>query len=80
MTLQHRNRIRRIGGEQVVRELQAAEENEVFVGGPTEAEIRTRAREIYLRRGGLPGDTVLDWLQAESELPNRAALLATCCK
>ncbi|MFZ0821276.1 MAG: DUF2934 domain-containing protein [Candidatus Acidiferrales bacterium] len=35
---------------------------------PTAEQIRQRAYEIYLSRGGAPGDEVQDWLQAESEL------------
>jgi Protein of unknown function (DUF2934) len=35
-------------------------------------EIRLRAYEIYLERGGLPGDEPDDWLQAERELDGRA--------
>jgi hypothetical protein len=31
-------------------------------------EIRRRAYEIYLERGGLPGCELEDWLQAEYEL------------
>jgi hypothetical protein len=32
-----------------------------------EDEIRTRAYEIFLRRGGQPGDEIDDWLEAERE-------------
>ena len=35
-------------------------------------EIRSRAYEIYLERGGLPGYELEDWLQAESELESAA--------
>lgn len=35
---------------------------------PREDEIRQRAYEIYMRRGGSPGDAHSDWLQAEREL------------
>ena len=31
-------------------------------------EIRLRAYEIHLQRGGFPGNEVDDWLQAEREL------------
>jgi len=31
-------------------------------------EIRVRAYEIHLERGGLPGSELDDWLQAEREL------------
>lgn len=46
-------------------------------GSPSEAEIRVRAFEIYLRRGGEPGHEIEDWLQAERELrrePGRQSL------
>jgi len=35
---------------------------------PSREEIRLRAYEIYLERGGLPGNELDDWLQAEAEL------------
>jgi hypothetical protein len=35
---------------------------------PTKREIRERAYYIYLARGGVNGDPVSDWLQAEREL------------
>ena len=38
---------------------------------PTEEEIRQRAYEIYLARGGAPGHEVEDWLQAERELRSK---------
>ena len=45
---------------------------------PSHEEIRLRAYEIYLERGGFPGNELDDWLQAERELereapPSRAA-------
>jgi glycosyltransferase involved in cell wall biosynthesis len=36
--------------------------------GPTQDQIRGRAYDIYVARGGAPGDPVADWLQAEREL------------
>jgi hypothetical protein len=39
---------------------------------PSCEEIRLRAYEIYLERGGLPGAELDDWLQAERELDGRA--------
>jgi hypothetical protein len=36
------------------------------------SEVRRRAYEIYLERGGLPGCELEDWLQAEYELQNAA--------
>jgi hypothetical protein len=35
---------------------------------PTCEQISLRAHEIYLERGGLPGNELDDWLQAEREL------------
>ena len=35
-------------------------------------EIRIRAYEIYMERGGQPGRDVDDWLQAERELEPKA--------
>jgi hypothetical protein len=37
-------------------------------GHPTREEIEVRAYQIYLERGGAPGQDVDDWLQAEREL------------
>jgi Protein of unknown function (DUF2934) len=34
----------------------------------TDEQIKCRAHEIYLVRGGKPGNPLLDWLQAEKEL------------
>ena len=34
----------------------------------SEADVRLRAYELYLRRGAAPGDDLADWLQAEREL------------
>ena len=48
---------------------------------PTESEIRQRAQDIFLARGGRPGREIDDWLQAEYELTqlpvNQLAKLAT---
>ena len=38
------------------------------INGPFEDQIRARAYEIYLERGGQPGHDLDDWLQAEFEL------------
>lgn len=40
---------------------------------PRHEEVSLRAYEIYLERGGIPGNELDDWLQAEREL-ERAAL------
>jgi hypothetical protein len=38
-------------------------------------DIRRRAYEIHLERGGLPGRELEDWLQAESELKSAALFI-----
>ena len=38
-------------------------------------EIRRRAYEIYLVRGGVPGSELEDWLQAESEFESAALFM-----
>lgn len=73
MTLRHGNRVRKNGGEQMVRELEATDAAEMAGSSPTENEIRQRAHEIYLSRGGAPGNAEVDWLQAEIELRTRKA-------
>ncbi len=42
---------------------------------PTDEQIRIRAHEIYLARGGAPGNPDSDWHQAEQELRGRLTLL-----
>lgn len=71
MTIQHGNRMRQTGGKQVAQEVQAVETLEPALYEPTEAEIRARAFEIYLRRNGAPGCAEADWLQAETKLRTR---------
>jgi hypothetical protein len=45
---------------------------EVPAGNPaTDEEIRRRAYEIHLERGGQPGGELDDWLQAERELAHK---------
>ena len=38
---------------------------------PSDEEVRERAYEIYLARGGVPGQEMEDWLQAERELRSK---------
>ncbi len=40
---------------------------------PTQEEIRQRAHEIYLARGGTPGNELEDWLRAEEQLKQERA-------
>ena len=44
-------------------------------GKSAHEEIRRRAYEIYLERGGQPGGEIDDWLQAERELEGRSAVV-----
>lgn len=43
-------------------------ELQIGKNGPTSDEIRWRAHEIYMERGGTDGADLEDWLQAEREL------------
>ena len=52
--------------------IQSGAENISVNHAPDLEEIRLRAYEIHLERGGLPGNELDDWLQAEREL-HRAA-------
>ena len=45
----------------------AVEEREQLLHSTREQEIRIRAYEIYLQRGGQTGHELEDWLQAELE-------------
>ena len=51
---------------------QSHPENPSVNDKPSHEEIRLRAYEIYLERGGLPGNELDDWLQAERELERLA--------
>lgn len=42
---------------------------------PTEDQVRRRAFEIYIARGGAAGNPDSDWRQAEQELRGRLTLL-----
>lgn len=46
----------------------AVEETEGLLHSTHEQEIRNRAYEIYMQRGGQPGHELEDWLRAEREL------------
>jgi hypothetical protein len=46
----------------------AVEEREGLPHSTRDKEIRNRAYEIYLQRGGQPGSELEDWLLAEREL------------
>lgn len=44
-----------------------ASQNHQDDGTPADEQIRGRAYELYIERGGQPGDGIGDWLQAERE-------------
>jgi hypothetical protein len=44
---------------------------QVIKDGPTPEEIRQRAFEIHIERGGIYGCDLDDWLQAERELQQK---------
>jgi hypothetical protein len=41
-------------------------------GRPSEDEVRARAYERYLERGGMHGNDVEDWVEAEKELKGQS--------
>ena len=53
---------------------ETVEERERLRRSTREEEIRNRAYEIYLQRGGQPGYELEDWLQAERELANESSV------
>ena len=57
-----------IGSTEPTQPETAVEEREGLLNSTREQEIRIRAYEIYLQRGGQPGYELEDWLQAEREL------------
>jgi hypothetical protein len=48
--------------------IQSDAENTSADQAPSHEQIRLRAYEIFLERGGFPGNELDDWLQAEREL------------
>jgi DUF2934 family protein len=48
--------------------LPAAKKTRAVKTAPTHEEIALRAYEIYLERGGTPGNALEDWTRAEREL------------
>ena len=57
------------------RRIQPHAEDSSVNRAPSQEEIRRRAYEIYLERGGLPGRELEDWLQAESEFESATLFL-----
>lgn len=62
------SRANMIGGNESTEPETPDEEGEVLQRSTREEEIRLRAYDIYLQRGGQPGYELEDWLQAEREL------------
>jgi len=56
--------------------IQPGAENTSADHAPDLEQIRLRAYEIHLERGGLPGNELDDWLQAERELQRVAPIRA----
>jgi len=52
--------------------IQSYTDNTLTNHKPNREEIKLRAYEIYLERGGHPGNELDDWLQAEGELERAA--------
>lgn len=51
--------------------LPSAKKTRAVKSAPTHEEIASRAYEIFLERGGAPGDALQDWTRAERELMER---------
>lgn len=66
--LHHENRIRRESGKSAIQQASQGATEAGVVRPPSEPEIRTRAYEKYVSRGGVQGDPLVDWLEAEREL------------
>ena len=49
-----------------------ANEKPFEVRHPSEDEIRRRAYEIYVERGGTPGHELDDWIRSERELQGQS--------
>ena len=53
------------------RKAKATEKQAAVRRVPTEEEIRNRAYQMFLERGGQPGHAIDDWVAAERELSAR---------
>jgi Protein of unknown function (DUF2934) len=56
--------------------LPASQKPRVAKHQPTSEEIALRAYQIYLERGGTPGNELEDWIQAERELVGESGKVA----
>jgi hypothetical protein len=58
-----------------IRQGNSAKETRITTPGapPTIEEIRQRAHQIFMARGGTPGTELDDWLRAEQELKHERA-------
>jgi hypothetical protein len=63
-----RQDMRTVPGDPVLRN---RNEKQRLARQPTQDEIRGRAYEIYLERGGEPGREAEDWVQAEHDLKSQ---------
>ena len=57
-----------IGSTEATQPQTVVEEREVLLRSTRQGEMRSRAYENYLQRGGQPGYELEDWLQTEREL------------
>jgi hypothetical protein len=57
------------------RRIQPHAEDSFANHAPSQEEIRRRAYEIYLERGGVPGRELEDWRQAECEFESAALFM-----
>ena len=57
-----------LGGTDTTQPGAGVEELERLLQSTREQEIRNRAYELYMLRGGQPGYELEDWLQAEQEI------------
>lgn len=62
------SKARMIGSAEPMRAETTVEQRQGLPNSTGEQEIKNRAYEIYLQRGGQPGHELEDWLQAEREL------------
>ena len=65
------SKARTIGRADTAQPETAAEERKGLLHSTREQEIKIRAYEIYLQRGGQLGNELDDWLQAELDLTSK---------
>ena len=67
-----KSRDRSTNGQDMPTHIRSDEPEGTGENGPSLAEIRQRAFEIHIERGGIHGCDLDDWLQAQSELRTRS--------